>query len=293
MSHTPVLLEETIQYLNLMPGKRVIDATLDGGGHSRAILERFPDIKLLGIELDPVQVSELKQNSPELVERMTIVNDSYANLEQIVREHDFRPDGILMDLGLSSWHYEHSGRGFTFQKDEVLDMRFNPQSGQTAADVVNISSAEELERILALYGEEQFAREISQGISRARKAGPITKTDELVAVIGQAVPEWYKHRKIHYATRTFQALRIAVNGELENVRNGIRAAINVLEPGGRLVVMSFHGLEDKIVREVFKESAAEGKIKWVTKATIKPLWEETKKNPRARSAKMKIAEKIS
>jgi 16S rRNA (cytosine1402-N4)-methyltransferase len=297
--HTPVLLQEVIEYLNLasglppQAGKKVIDATLDGGGHTREIRKQFPDVEVLGIEWDPVEAEEFKQNNPELAEQIIVVNESYTKLRQIVEEHDFRPDGILFDLGLSSWHYEASGRGFSFKRDEVLDMRFNPQSNQlTAAQIVNEYDKEELERILAFYGEEQFAPQITEAIVTARKAKAIMTTNDLVAVIRSAVPTWYTKRKIHCATKTFQALRVVVNGELENVKEGIAAAVDVLSPGGRLLVISFQGMEDKIVREFFKEQAKVGIIKWVTRHTVKPTWKEQEANPRSRSAKLKIVEKL-
>ena len=178
-------------------------------------------------------------------------------------------------------------------KDEPLDMRFNPKSlSQTAADIINSSSQEKLEKILSEYGEERLSREISKGIIQARKEKPIIGTGELVMVIENSVPGWYRHKKIHPATKTFQALRIAVNNELDNVEKGVLTAIDVLKSGGRLIVISFHGLEDKIVREIFKQKSKEGIVRRVVGGTIKPKWEEVRQNPRARSAKMKIVEKI-
>lgn len=293
MAHVPVLLEEVIEYLNLSSEKWVIDATLDGGGHSRAITERFPGIRILGIEWDPVEHAEFLKRNPDLSARITAVNDSYVNIASIAAMHGIVPDAILFDLGLSSWHYEASGRGFSFQKSEVLDMRFNPHTQTTtAADIVNTHAEEELERILACYGEEQFSKEIARAIVERRATGPIMTTDDLSAVIKSAVPGWYTHRKIHWATKTFQALRVVVNDELENVRLGVSAAIEILKPGGRLAVISFQGMEDKIVRELFKERAKAGVIRWVTRHTIKPSWDEITRNPRSRSAKMKIVEKI-
>ena len=287
--HTPVLVKEVLEYLNIRPGSKIIDATINGGGHTRAILERFDDVRVLGIEFDPDIFKNLKIGD----KRLTVVNDSYTNIRKIVEEHDFRPDGILFDLGLSSWHYEESGRGFSFKRNEILDMRFNPQAQtESAADIVNKYSENDLRELISSLGEEQFAGNIAKNIIRARKEKPVIMTDDLVKVIGEAVPEWYKHKKIHFATKTFQALRIAVNHELENVEKGMRAAIEVLNPGGRLVVISFQGLEDKIVKNIFREKAKEGVVKLVVKGTIKPSWEEAKSNPRARSAKMKIVEKI-
>ncbi len=293
MPHTPVLLHEVIEYLNLEPGKQVIDATLDGGGHTKEIIKQFPEVKILGIEFDPIEVEEFKATNPDLLTKMTVVNDSYVNMEQVAKEYGFSPDGVIFDLGVSSWHYSSSKRGFSFQQDEPLDMRFNPQKEQTtAADIVNTWDEQQLIRIFTEYGEEQFAQSIAHALMQARKEKPILTTIDLVTIIKGAVPGWYTHRKIHYATKTFQALRVAVNDEMETIRKGIESAVRVLNPNGRLLVISFHGLEDKMVRTVFKEQVTAGTITWVTKDTIKPKWDEIKKNPRSRSAKMKIAQKI-
>jgi len=289
MIHKPVLVQEVMQHLNIKPGSRIIDATLDGGGHALAILEKFKDVKILGIEWDPELFKNLKIED----ERLIKINDSYVNLKNIVKENKFEPDGILFDLGLSSWHYEESGRGFSFKRNEVLDMRFNPEvEFESVADIVNKYSEDDLKETLSSFGEEQFAGNIAKNIIRARREKPIVMTEELVDVISRSVPEWYKHRKIHFATKTFQALRVKVNDELGNVRKGVQTAIDVLKPGGRLVVISFQGLEDKIVKEVFKEKAKEKIIELVVKKTIRPSWEEQKSNPKARSAKMKVAQKL-
>jgi len=298
MIHTPVLLNEVLEYLKPATGGRYIDATMNGGGHTLAIAERVrPAGMVLGIEWDPTlfQETESQIKNHELSKNVIPVNDSYVNLKEIAEAHSFVPDGILFDLGLSSWHYEASGRGFTFKKDEPLDMRFNPSAGSgqvPAYEIVNTFTVPELEQILRDYGEEQFARSISESIGINRKKKPIMTTAELVAVISVAVPEWYKHRKIHFATKTFQALRVVANDELGNVTKGVRAAIDVLKPSGRLVVISFQGHEDKIVREIFKEQVKAGRITQPVKGTTRPTWPEQQANPRSRSAKMKVAQKI-
>ncbi|MBI2062272.1 MAG: 16S rRNA (cytosine(1402)-N(4))-methyltransferase RsmH [Candidatus Yanofskybacteria bacterium] len=292
MSHVPVLVKEVIEYLKIKPNSKIIDATLDGGGHTRAMLERFPDIKILGIEFDPVLFENYKLKIKNLSQNLILTNDSYVNLKKIVKEHKFEPDGILFDLGLSSWHYEESGRGFSFKRDEILDMRFNPEVGENAADIVNKYPEEDLRGIISSLGEEQFAGNIAKNIVRARREKPIVTTGELADIISRSVPEWYKHRKIHFATKTFQALRVKVNDELGNIRKGVQAAIDILKPGGRLVVISFQGMEDKIVKEIFRDNVKAGVVELAVRGTIRPTWEEQKANPRSRSAKMKVIQKI-
>ena len=292
MKHVPVLVKEVLEYLNIQPGNKIIDATLDGGGHTQAILEKYPDVKILGIEFDPVLFkSLLRQLADE--KRLIKINDSYVNLKNIAEKYGFEPDGILFDLGLSSWHYEESGRGFSFKRNEILDMRFNPEvEAISAVDIVNKYSEDELRELISYLGEEQFAGNIAKNIVRARREKPIIMTEDLVNVISRSVPEWYKQQKINFATKTFQALRVKVNDELGNVRKGVQAAIEVLKPGGRLAVISFQGLEDKTVKEVFKENVKAGAIKLAVKGTIRPSWEEQRTNPRSRSAKMKVAQKV-
>lgn len=296
--HTSVLLQEVLEYLQPVPGGKYIDATLNGGGHARAILERImPDGHVVGIEWDSALASRASQEfgNSLYAGEITVVNDSYTNMAQIAERLHIEPDGVLFDLGLSSWHYEESGRGFSFKRDEPLDMRFHASAGSAqvpASEVVNLYTVPELEQILRDYGEEQFAQSISEAIGINRKKKPIMTTEDLVSVISVAVPDWYKHKKIHFATKTFQALRVVTNDELGNVKKGVEAAIDILKPGGRLVVISFQGHEDKIVREIFKEQVKAGRLTQPKKGTIRPTWAEQQANPRSRSAKMKVAEKI-
>ena len=292
-NHTPVLLQEILEYLQLTTDQIVVDATLDGGGHAKAIADACPGIKILGIEWDPSLARTFFTRHPELSGIVEVINDSYENLKKICDDKSMSPDRILFDLGLSSLHYEESGRGFSFLRDEPLDMRFNPETtAETAGHILNNATREELTKILSDFGEEQFAGQIAAAVAIARRTAPLRTTKELSDLINSAVPEWYSHRKIHPATKTFQALRIAVNHELENISKGIDAAFSVLKPKGRMLVISFHGLEDKIVREKFKEAVKNKIAQWVTRQTIRPTWEEVKKNPRARSAKLKIIEKL-
>ncbi len=293
--HTSVLLNEVLEYLDPQPGKQFIDATLNGGGHATAIAERIaPTGRLIGIEWDSELAEQAKQKFAEGPYRdiVTVVNDSYVNVAEIAKRHDMQPDGVLFDLGLSSWHYEASGRGFSFKGDEPLDMRFHTATGVPASEVINLYEVPELEQILRDYGEEQFSRQIAESIGIERKKAPIMTTSRLVEAIERSVPGWYKHRKLHCATKTFQALRVVVNTELENVKTGITAALDVVKPGGRVIVISFQGHEDKLVREIFKEQVKNNLIVLPAHRTIRPTWGEQQENRRSRSAKMKVAQKI-
>jgi 16S rRNA (cytosine1402-N4)-methyltransferase len=292
--HEPVLLKEVIEYLNVEKNKNYVDCTIGEGGHTIEILKRNgPKGKVLGIEIDPELYKKLKE---EGLERLILVNDSFLNLKEIVKRENFGPiSGILFDFGLSSWHLEKSGRGFSFLKDEPLIMRYDwnqEKSMLTSEKIVNEWPEREIERILREFGEEKFAKRISREIVKTRKAKPIRTTLQLVEVIKKAVPAFYLRKRIHFATRTFQALRIVVNNELENLKIALPQAIDVLEKGGRLVVISFHSLEDRIVKNFLKEKEREGRIKILTKKPIRPSKEEIRKNPRSRSAKLRAVLKI-
>jgi 16S rRNA (cytosine1402-N4)-methyltransferase len=303
--HKPVLLKEIIEWLGVEKNKNYVDCTIGEGGHAMEILKRNgPKGKVLGIEIDPELYKKLKEKK---LKRLVLVNDSFSNLKEIVERKNFKKiHGILFDLGLSSWHLEKSGRGFSFLRDEPLIMRYDwnlaksmllrssgiSSKGLTAEKIVNEWSEKEIERILREYGEERFAKRISREIVRARKRKPIKTTFQLVEVIKRAVPSFYQRRRIHFATRTFQALRIFVNRELENLKVALPQALEILEKEGRLVVISFHSLEDRIVKNFLKEKEKEGEIKILTKKPIRPSKEEIIKNPRSRSAKLRVALKI-
>jgi len=306
MSHIPVLLNEILEMLDPKPGENFIDATINGGGHARAILERIlPDGKLLGIEWDQEVFKNLKMDSPNVrqsVERgsteyssanVVLINDNYINLKTIVVENNFQQfNGILFDLGMSNWHVEASGKGFSFLRDEPLDMRYDTLTNDlTANEVVNRYSQSELEKIIREYGEESFARVISEQIARFRKQKPILTTIQLVETIKDAVPAWYRNRRIHFATKTFQALRIEVNHELENIKLGIQSAIDIAPTGCRIAVITFHSLEDRIVKNLFKESAQSETIALITKKPIATSYKEIKENPKSRSAKLRAVTK--
>ncbi len=290
--HTSVFKKEVIEFLNPESNQNFVDATIGEAGHSFSILEKIkPRGKVLGIELTPEIYRGLKKLNRE---RLILVNDSYVNLKKIIREKGFSSvHGILFDLGICSWHLEESGRGFSFQKDEPLDMRYNKEfSDKTASDIINGWPAADIAGILRNYGQERFARSIARGIARERKQGNIVTTARLAETIKRSVPPWYRYRKRHFATKTFQALRIAVNGELEALEQTLPQAQDILEEGGRMVVISFHSLEDKIVKNYFREKSREGTIKILTKKPIVPSREEIINNPRSRSAKLRAAVKL-
>lgn len=284
--HIPVLLNEVLKYLNPKPNENFVDCTFGQGGHSLKILEKIkPKGKILGIETDEELFEKMKSKVKE--KRLILVKDSYKSLEKIIKNKKFGPvKGILFDLGLSSWHLEESKRGFSFKKDEILDMRYDLKNPLTAKKILNEWQEKEIEKILREYGQESFADRIAREILKRR---PIEKTFQLVEAIKEATPGWYKKRKIHFATKTFQALRIAVNDELENLKSALPQALKILGKDGRLVVISFHSLEDKIVKNFLKENSKKGLIQILTKKPIRPSQEEIKKNPRARSAKLRAA----
>jgi len=292
--HVPVFLKEVIDYLNPQVNKNFIDATAGEGGHGLAILKKnSPDGKLLGIEIDFGVYENLKKNMAEMVERVVLVNDSYINLEKIVEKNDFKlVYGILFDLGMCSWHLDASGKGFSYLKDEPLDMRFDSESDLTAAEIINTWDIKKIEEILREFGEEKYVHRISLAIKEARKKERIIGTQQLVDILKRTLPKHYDNRKIHFATRTFQALRIAVNNELQTIEEGLEQAIKILEPNGRIVVISFHSLEDRIVKNIFREKAKIGELNILTKKPITPCLEEIKNNSRSRSAKLRAAEKV-
>ena len=294
--HLPVLKKEVLEYLAPKPNENFVDATFGLGGHSLSILELTkPNGKILGIEWDTelYQIVRNKLNE-ELPERIILMNDSYTNLENIIRKENFQPiHGILFDLGISNWHIGNSKRGFSFRRNEFLDMRYNPEHQETTAyEIINFYPEREIERILREFGEEIFAKRIAREIIKQREKSPIKTTFDLVGIIKGSVPFWYKKRQIHYATKTFQALRIAVNQELANIQTGLEQSLRVIAKDGRIVVISFHSLEDRIVKNFFREKAREKKIEILTKKPICPSKEELLNNPKSRSAKLRAAKLI-
>lgn len=293
--HIPVLQKEVIKYLDPKPNENFVDCTFDGGGHALMILERSGKGKVLGIDYDEEILKTAKERiSKAGYEKRTIVAcDNYANLKLIIDNCKFKSiSGILLDLGMSSWHIEDSKRGFSFSKNERLDMRYGADNPLTAEKILNYWSEQEIERVLREFGEEGFSEQIAKTIIGARKMKPIRTTFQLVEVIKMALPSKFLHQKIHFATRTFQALRIAVNSELDNLKKVLPQALEALDKNGRLVVISFHSLEDRIVKNFFRDKESEQLITVVTKKPITPSDEEIRINPRSRSSKLRAAIKI-
>jgi len=296
MTHIPVLENEVIKILDAKANENFIDCTIGEGGHTFSILENnTPQGKVLGIEIDPELFEKLKKEhlKRNLKERLVLVNDSYRNLREIIQRKGFaNVQGILFDLGMSSWHLEKSKRGFSFQREEILDMRYNPENILTAETIVNQWSQQEIEEILKKFGQERFAKRIARKIGEERNRRFIQTTFQLIEIIKKAIPSRYRKGRIHFATRTFQALRIAVNGELENLEMALPQATEILETGGRIVVISFHSLEDRIVKNFFREQNKKKLLKILTKKPIVPTKEEIKQNRRSRSAKLRAAVKL-
>ncbi len=290
-AHIPVLVKEAIEALAVQPGGRYIDCTIGTGGHTAAILDKSsPGGQLLGIDADPEAIKVAQTRLEAYGDSALLVNANFADLEAICFKYDFFPvHGILLDLGLSSLQLNGNGRGFSFQHDAPLDMRFSPSQEITAADIVNTYSEAEVARLIYTYGEERQSRRIARHIVQQR---PIKTTFQLAQTIQQATGG--RHGKIHPATKTFQALRIAVNHELEHLETALKQAIDLLGFEGRLVVISYHSLEDRIVKQFMRResSADKARLRLINKRVITPSEEEVQLNPRSRSAKLRAAERI-
>lgn len=281
MVHIPVLQKEVLQYLGPKPNENFIDCTIGEGGHARAILEAIqPRGRVLGIDWQ----IRIKPGDKRLI----LSQGNFANLKEIAEKENFKNvSGILLDLGFSSWHIEESGRGFSFQRREPLDMRYDINNQLTAEKIVNFWSKFEIEKILSEYGEERFAGQIAERIVEERKIRPIRNTFQLAELVKKSVRG---RDRINPATRTFQALRITVNDELNNLKHVLSQAKEILVPGGRLAIISFHSLEDRIVKNFLKDNLMEMEI--LTKKPVTPSFAEIKSNPRSRSAKLRAAKKL-
>jgi 16S rRNA (cytosine1402-N4)-methyltransferase len=303
--HVPVLLDEVVAGLQPQRGGYFVDCTVGLGGHAAAILEKTsPSGRLLGIDADLEAIKLSQDKLGEYGEAVTLVNDNFVNLEAICKRYHFHPvDGILFDLGVSSLQLDTAERGFSFHLDAPLNMRFDAGQGSTASDIVNSFSEQELAKLIEKYGEERHSRRIARYIVQNR---PIATTVELARLIEQASRG--KRARIHPATRTFMALRIAVNSELQNLELALKQTINLLRPGGRLTVISYHSLEDRIAKQFMRDAASsclcppgtvmcrcghKPTLKLISRKVIKPTSLETESNPRSRSAKLRVAERLN
>lgn len=308
--HISVLLDATIELVDPRPGKVVVDATLGIGGHARALLERHPAVRLVGLDQDAEAIRYAEENLRAFGDRVSIVQTNFAGITDAVAELGFaHVDAVIADLGVSSLQFDSETRGFSFRFDAPLDMRMDADSeARTAAEMLEALTEEEIANVIYQYGEERFSRRIARRIVERREAGtPVTTTKELAELVERAVPRSHKD-KIHPATKTFQALRIAVNRELEILERFLKDSIDLLAPSGRLAVISFHSLEDRIVKQTFlKQSGrcqcpprmprcqcgAEKKVQILTKKPIVPKESEINENPRSRSAKLRAVERLA
>jgi 16S rRNA (cytosine1402-N4)-methyltransferase len=292
--HLPVLLDEVLEWLRPRSGGRYVDATVGNGGHAAAILAASaPEGRLLGLDADPVAVEVARRRLAEYRDRATIVNANFRDLPAVVESHDIGPvDGIVIDLGISSRQLDAGGRGFTFRHDEPLDMRFDPRRGESAAELLERADERELADMLYQFGEEYRSRRIARAIVRHRASAPLATTRDLVQVIESALGP--KRGRTHPATKSFQALRIAVNDELGALEATLPAAASLLAPDGRLAVISFHSLEDRRVKRFFRAGGdANAPLTELTRKPIVPSPGESGRNPRARSAKLRVAERTA
>ena len=307
--HLSVLPDEVIQFLNPRQGGIYLDGTLGGGGHAGLILERcIPDGMLIGMDQDQEALRAAGRRLADYGTALLLVHANFGELEQHLDRLGVPAlDGLILDLGVSSHQLDSAGRGFSFQQDAPLDMRMDTSRGETAADLLNDLPEQELERIIKEYGEERWAKRIAAFIVRARQESAIETTMQLVDIVKGAVPKAKWEERIHPATRTFQAIRIAVNRELESLEKGLRAAMDRLKPGGRGVVISFHSLEDRIVKHIFREYAAgctcprnfpvcacnnTPRVRVLTGKPVTATMQEIEANARSRSAKLRAVERL-
>ncbi len=308
ISHRSVLRKEVLELLApRSEGELLIDCTQGEGGHSELFLSAFPNLNVVGLDADKNIQSVAKERLADYGKRIRFFNIWFNTFFREYPLGDERPDSILFDLGISVYHYEKSGRGFSFSKDEDLDMRLEPGLEISAADIVNNYPEEKLADLIYKFGEERYSRRIAKAIVRNRGLDAVSTTKQLADIIWHSVPADYRYGRIHPGTRTFQALRIAVNGELARLETAISNALTILKPGGRMGVISFHSLEDRIVKHYFKEKSkfctcppewpickCGGKpvVNVITKKAVRPSEQEIKENPPSRSAKFRVIEKI-
>lgn len=289
IQHRPVLLREALEFLNVRPDGTYIDATLGGGGHAEEILKRLEGGRLLAIDRDPAALALARERLSAYREKLIVRQGNFGQIEVLHQATGLPPaDGLLADLGLSSIELEDAARGFSFNLAGPLDMRMGPDAATTADELVNYAAEKELADLIYKFSEERHSRRIARAIVKAR---PIRTTTELAQVVTRAIPSRAGLHQIHPATRTFMALRLAVNRELENLECFLSQALGVVAPEGRVVFLTFHSLEDRIVKNAFRGWKQEGRARVLTKHVVRPSEEEVRTNPRARSAKLRAAEK--
>ena len=294
--HTPVMLNEVLSYLNLSPGKVIVDATVGTGGHSRAILERItPGGKLIGIDRDEESLSVTRERLENFSGSFELVHGNFIDIDAILKNLDIKKvDGMIFDLGISSFQLDDPKRGFSFQSEGPLDMRLDRTSYISAYDLVNNLNEEELSSILWAFGQERWHNRIARILVHERQRQPIATTSQLSNIVLQAIPYRYRHRyyRIHPATRTFQAVRIAVNRELETLDQAIGKTVDFLNEKARICIISFHSLEDRLVKLSFRKFASEGLADILTPKPQGPGQEEIGINPSSRSAKLRVMERL-
>lgn len=306
--HFSVMLKETVDSLNIVPEGIYIDGTMGGGGHSYEILSRSDNIRLIGIDQDKEAIEAASKRLECFKERLITVNRNFSDIKHILNELGIEKiDGAVLDLGVSSYQLDNGERGFSYMHDAPLDMRMDRDNPLSAYEVVNNYSTEELTHIFYEYGEENWSKRIAEFINERRKSSPVKTTGELVDIIKAAIPKKARAEGSHPAKRIFQAIRIEVNGELKILKNAVEDFLEVLKPGGRLAVITFHSLEDRIVKNVFAEKAKgcvcpkefpvcvcgkKPEVKVITRKPILPSAEELEVNSRSKSAKLRVAEKL-
>jgi len=296
-SHEPVLVDEILFWLQCKPGGVYVDCTLGYAGLATRILDHTaPDGILVGIDRDAAALAESRARLHDVMARVHLKHGNFSELKAMVAETGLlRVDGVIFDLGVSSPQLDRPERGFSFREDGPLDMRMDQREGRTAADLIRDLPETELADVMYQLGEERYSRRIARAIVQARMQGAIKTTRELAAVVERAVPASYRHGRIHCATRTFQALRIAVNRELDVLEPALRDAVDILSPGGRVCAISFHSLEDRIVKHTFRALAngPEASVRVLTKKPVIASDAERDHNPRSRSAKLRVVERLS
>lgn len=288
------MLKEALEYLNLSPGKVIVDATVGTGGHSKDIIERImPAGKLICIDRDEESLAVAKDRLSEYKDNCSFVYGNFSDIDTILKRLDVNViDGILFDLGVSSFQLDNPSRGFSFQNEGPLDMRLDRSSYISAYDLVNNLNEEELSALLWVFGQERWHNRIARFLVKEREGHPITTTLELSNIVLKAIPHRYREYRIHPATRTFQAVRIAVNREIEALEVAIAKSMAFLNKTGRICVIAFHSLEDRAVKLIFRKEASGGLIKIITPKPLTPVQEETTSNPSSRSAKFRVAERV-